>query len=174
MKRERAEERISDLLHWTWSCQLQLQRYGQSLRTEFSGGSSEDRRKVYSQTSYDEHMVLVAARHLLSALERAGTSLPRIALSDSNLEVLELLRNAYEHWPTERTKFRAGVKSGRGAVAELAQNHANARPWSVDLTPEGPVLARVVPLREFASALDQLEDELLKYEQHFSTASRPE
>jgi hypothetical protein len=70
----------------------------------------------------------------------------------------------YEHWPSERIAYRAGLKWKAKAGAKLAAQFPDARPWSVKFTSKGPVIADVVSLWEFKDALSHLEAELLAFE----------
>lgn len=160
-------ERLSDLLYWTWSCQIQLRRFLDSFAAQLPGFPLEtiDARRRAARAHYDEHVAFVAVRNLLRASERAGKSLPKVALPAASQAAVTALRNAYEHWPRERATHRAGRSSGTlGKLARLG-----ARPWTVGWSEaEGITLGSIVTLRDLEGALGSLEKELLALgvEQH--------
>ncbi len=165
MREEVFRQRLADLLHWTWSSSLQLDRYLDALSTEWSrAAAAADSRKAFSRTSLEEHLLVVTLRHLLEASDRAGSRFPSLGVEPRSRDALKLLRDAYEHWATEQPAYARGVKKQSGAVAELAKVDPSARPWLVKLTETGPVLAGTIPLRDIRGALEDLEAELLRLE----------
>ena len=144
------------LLHWTWSCQLQLRRLVASLRHELSGAfeSPIDQRKACSQTSLDQHLLFVAARHLLRELERAGKALPDSFLSEPIKSAMKTIRDAYEH------------PHDLGAATRTQLASLGAKPGVLQFGgQDGLVVGRVIVVRELHKALDTLERLVLDLQQ---------
>lgn len=171
------DESINDILHWTWSTRLQIRRLAQSVRSEFKALSWREgvrRRRRFSNTSYDEHILLVAAANL----ERAITNAPRalraeVTLPAHSRRALWLLRNIYEHWDELRRVYRGSSTALRGAALKLKTEFPNADPWSFTIDPKRGeiVLANVVPRTPMLGELRALEHRLLKVERkHRRTA----
>jgi hypothetical protein len=160
------EESIGDILHWAWSTRLQIRRLTQSLQSEFQflGARSFVVMKHSSNTSYDEHMVLVAAGNLHKALKRA----PKAVRIETRLSMkweraLCLLRNIYEHWDKFRSEYRSGSPLTR-AAQKLRSEFPGAEPWSFKIDPSSDdiVIANVVPLKPLWKELRFLEAHLLR------------
>jgi hypothetical protein len=139
-----------------------LDRYLEDLGTEWSRAASRPQPgREFSRTSFDEHILLIAVNQLLKASDRAGKHFPSLPVDARTRETLRLLRHAYEHWETEQPAYR-GLARSRGAIDKLAKTDPNARPWLVNLGPNGAVLAGTVPLDSLKAALHDLENALLK------------
>ena len=164
------EEVIGDLLHWSWSTRLQICRFSQGLRAELTESNSNSRlnsRRRFSATTYDEHMLVVAAANLQRALRKAKRTVREQAtLPESSQRALWLLRNMYEHWDELKRQFRAGSSQLKGAAQKLKKEFPSADPWSCTIDPKTKevVLADVVALQPFAAELRRLEARLLRLE----------
>ena len=163
-------EAINDILHWCWSTRLQIRRLRSSLQAEFSGWNGRPRvraRRKFSATSYDEHLVYVAAANLHRALE----SVPRVIRSEVRFakvpgRALRLLRDIYEHWDQLRRQLRGDPTKLRGAGAKLRRDFPGADPWSFTFDPRTGdiVLANVVEVKPLLKELRLLEARLLRRE----------
>lgn len=172
------EQAMSDLLHWSWSTRLQIRRLARSLRAEFDAWGGRPRlksRRCFSATSYDEHLVFVAAANLQRALESAPRPL-RGLTRGSNVpnRQLRLLRDIYEHWDQLRRQFRADPAKLRGAARRLRDEFPNADPWSFTFDPQTGdiVLAGVVGVKALLKELRLLEARVLRRERAGQKASR--
>jgi hypothetical protein len=160
------EELLAHAIHWTWSCKLQIVRYSEALQRELDskGIDQLERKKRCSETSLQEHMILVAARNLLRALNmlskvHSHLNLPRKLRGD-----LRQLRDIYEHWDEQIPCFRGGRSATSKSGGEFLSRNPLGRPFSVQFTKQGPIMAGVVTLRTFVRELDQLEKKLLRIE----------
>jgi hypothetical protein len=161
---------IQDLLHWSWSTRLQLARLGRSIQREFETWGRRPRvrsRRAFSKTSYDEHLVFVAAANLQRALDAA----PRAVRSDLKLtrksgRALRLLRDVYEHWDQLRREFRNSDGPVRGAAAKLIKEFPGDDPWSFTFhLATGEIgFANVVSAKDLLRELRLLEARLLRHE----------
>jgi len=164
------EEAINDILHWSWSTRLQMHRFGQSLRAEFKAWGARPQvraRRQFSSTSYDEHVLLVAAANLDRALRRAPKAVRLEAqLSESWRRALWLLRNIYEHWDQLRASYRSKGRQLRGGAQKLRAEFPKADPWSFTFDPTSGaiVMADVVPLAPLWKELRLLEARMLRLE----------
>lgn len=167
---DQLEESINDLLHWVWSTRLQIRRLSTSVRVEFKALNWRQgvrRRRKFSNTSYDEHILLVAAANLDRAIGEAPKSIrSQVGLPKSSRRALWLLRNIYEHWDQLRKAYRAGSGNLPAAAAKLKEEFPDADPWSITIEPASGeiVLANVVPLTPLVGELRGLELRLLKLE----------
>lgn len=121
---------------------------------------------AFAQTSFEEHLLVVALNNLVTAQGRAGAGVPRLRVDPKILRALQLLRDAYEHWDREQPAFARGVSPESGAVFKLRKLGPEARPWMVRPGEDGATLGGVISLSEMSAALDQLESELLAFEDH--------
>lgn len=174
---DRVSQALNDILHWSWATRLQIQRLARSLRTEFRALSTESRlkaRRCFSTTTYDEHLVFVAATNLQRAIDRAPREL-RSDVRQARLpsRELRLLRNVYEHWDELRQQLRAGATQRTGSAEKLLDEFPDADPWSFTFDPQTGeiVLAGVVQLRPLAKELRRLEARLLRRERARARAS---
>lgn len=164
------EESINDILHWSWSTRLQMRRFGQSLQAEFKAWGARPQvhaRRQFSSTSYDEHVLLVAAANLDRALRRASEAVRiQAQLSESWRRALWLLRNIYEHWDELRASYRSKGRQLRGAAQKLRAEFPKADPWSFTFDPATGtiVMADVVPLAALWKELRLLEARMLRLE----------
>lgn len=164
------KEAVSDILHWSWSTRLQMRRFAQSLRAEFKALGARPRvraRRQFSCTSYDEHVLLVAAANLDRALRRAPKAVRLEAqLSNSWRRALWLLRNIYEHWDELRASYRSKGRHLRGAARLLRAEFPKADPWSFTFDPASGaiVMADVVPLASLWKELRLLEARMFRLE----------
>jgi len=161
------QKALADLLHWVWSCRLQLKRLLHSVKEEGAVMDlPKDRhRQQFSQTSYDEHMAFVAFGDFSKALEQARPYFPSLSLSPERLKALCLLRNLYEHWNQHRDTFRspdlAKVRSGK----EFDSAFPAGKPWSLTIQPSGDILmADLVSLFALDQELQSLEAHLVELE----------
>jgi len=102
------EEILAETLHWTWSVQIQINRFWKSLQNELNSGkvAKLDIMKMCSITSYDEHMILVAARNLIRAVKMIEKVAPSITIDQDLRDDLKELRDIYEHWDETRNCLR--------------------------------------------------------------------
>lgn len=163
-------EAMGDVLHWIWSTCLQIRRLRQSLRAEFQAwgdGGRLQKRRAFSSTSYDEHLLFIAAANLDRAIAGAPKTIRREAqLPKSTRRALSLLRNVYEHWDELRRQYRMGTANLRGAARKLKDEFPTADPWSFSFDPRNGdiILADVVALKPLFQQLRLLEASLLRHE----------
>ena len=182
-----AEEALSDVLHWSWSTRLQIDRLRQDVSVEFAAWSAKHphrARRAFSATSCDEHLLLVCAANLDRALDRVPKNLRRqLSISKQSRRALWLLRNIYEHWDELRRHLRAGTSDSKGTIAKLRKEFPAADPWSftIDHRADEIVLADIVALRALLKELRGLEAGVLRLERsrkrdragHSEKASKP-
>ena len=167
------EEAVNDLLHWSWSTRLQIDRLTQAVRAEFKAMGwrhGVKRRRRFSNTSYDEHILLVAAANLDRAIRKVPKAIHReVTLPESPRRALWLLRNIYEHWDELGRLYRGGSGALRGAALKLKTEFPKADPWSFTIDPMTGeiVLADVIPLTPLAVELKALETRTLRLERKF-------
>jgi hypothetical protein len=168
------EEAVEGALHWSYCTRFQIERFTQNLRQELgallSTKSRLRQRRRSSDTSYDEHLVFIAAVNL----ERAVSALPRqlrrqVQTPAVSRQVLRSLRNVYEHWTESRPHYyRAGGRHTKNAPAasKLQKQFPNAEPWTSTFDPKSDdvTLAGVVPLTPLMKELRQFEARLLRFE----------
>lgn len=159
-------EATTDLMHWIWSCQLQIHRFHESTHLEFAGGddANRDMRRVYSRASLDEHLLMVVGGQFVRAVERARVHYPHFLLGSSEYTALTLLRNIYEHWDETRDMFRDSSIPKKKSSKTFTENFPQGRPWSVTYTSDGPLLSGVVLTRDLLNELNRLECEVLALE----------
>lgn len=156
---------FNDILHWSWSTRLQVDRLKRSLAEEIAAWGRGQRvraRRAFSASSYDEHQVLVAARNLLRAFERAARPLrPVAALPEHHAKALHLLRDVYEHWEQSRRQL-AGAAPLTKAAEKLKSAYPGAEPWSLTYDPRtgAVVLCALVDLESLVPELRSLEARL--------------
>lgn len=174
------EEAINDVLHWSWSTRLQMGRFGQSLGGELDAWAKGPRirgRRQSSGTSYDEHVLLVAAANLDRALRRAPKPvLVEAKLPESWRRALRLLRNIYEHWDDLRAAYRSKGRQLCGSAEKLRTEFPRADPWSFSFDPKNGevVIASVVPLGPLCRELRLLEARMLRLERRRKRAQSRE
>jgi hypothetical protein len=159
------EQALNDARHWAWGTATQLARFRRNLKAELKAFTlpSDRRSRVFSRTSFDEHMLLVAAGQLQKALKSARNHFPHLALSGDLEKALRLLRNIYEHWDALRESFRTPDRERVRSARQFSIDFPEGQPWSVDFMPNGDiVLAKVVSLRMLASELGRLQRQLSK------------
>lgn len=172
------ERAVKDLLHWVWSCQLQIARFTQDLTTEWNEAvaaeTDVEARKRFSKTTFDEHMVFVAARHVLRAVEQVGEAGLQEQLPDENLtRAIELLRNIREHWDEQRERFSDPDAELERSGKRFAELYPDANPWSSTITAKGYLkLGDVVSVDELMDALNRLEEVGLSIEERNSEESK--
>jgi hypothetical protein len=123
-------------------------------------------RRTFSTTTYDEHLVVVAAANLDKALERCPRRLRAVLqISSNETRALRLLRNIYEHWDELRDPYRREGEL-RASAKKLHDEFPGADPWSIIVDPDTNEisLAAVVPLRAFTKELRRLEARVLRAE----------
>lgn len=169
---DQVEQAIQDLLHWSWSTRLQIGRLSRSIRNEFVAAGSRPRvriRRACSRTSYDEHLVFVAAANLQRALDAVPRALrPDVQMAKVPRRALRLLRDVYEHWDQLRREFRNNHRAVRGAAGKLAKEFPGADPWSFtfELATGDIVFSNVVVAKDLIRELRLLEARLLRRERH--------
>lgn len=163
-------EALGDVLHWSWSTRLQMDRLRQGVAAECAAWGAKNphrARRAFSVTSCDEHLLLVCAANLDRALDRLPKGLRRqLSVTKETRRALLLLRNIYEHWDQLRRHLRAGTSDAKGTIAKLRKEFPAADPWSftIDHQKDEIVLADVVALRTFLKELRKLEARVLRQE----------
>lgn len=175
---DRVSEASNDILHWSWATRLQIRRLARSLRAEFQAFSTDSRleaRRRFSTTTYDEHLVFVAATNLQRAIDQAPKALrSEVKRAQLPSRELRLLRNVYEHWDQLRQQLRPDATHRTGSAAKLLDEFPDADPWSFTFDPQTGeiVLADVVHLHPLAKELGRLEARLLRHERARARADR--
>ena len=151
---------LDDVLHWIWSCQLQIERLRQDLRDELGGAYAKgegpiEGRKRFSRTSLDEHLLLVTARNVFRALDQDKKLSKRLETNSATRNAITYLRNIYEHWDDHDK----GLSFGK-----FKEAFPEARPRSLTIKRDDLMLAGVVSLRQFSDDLKALEAEILGLE----------
>lgn len=164
---------IVDTLHWLWSLQLQIRRLAESTRLEWSGSfdTSGDPRRLFSQTSLDEHLVLVVGRNLVRALAQLRKKQPDVGLGKDVESVIHRLRDVYEHWDENVPPFDCGSKDKSRGIRALNAVYPDAKPWTITYEGDGPVIGGVLSLKDLIAQLDALECILLKLEKQSRAVS---
>src|SRR5215216_6093542 len=105
---EPESEALNDVLHWLWATRTQIRRLTEGIRTELTSNQLRalSRRRTFSQTSLDEHLLLVCAGQFEKAARTAREYFPEVNLSAPLQVALRHLRNVYEHWEQHRDTFR--------------------------------------------------------------------
>jgi hypothetical protein len=155
---ERQIAAIGELLHRIWSCRLQLERLIESTHLEWSGGvefDSLEQGRRFSRTSYDEHLVLVAGRHLVVAVEIVGSICPQFHFDPKMARQLTLMRNIHEHWDDPLSGRR--LKS----LEKFEQEFPSARARSISYSPTDWIIGDVISMGEISKVLDNLESAAL-------------
>jgi hypothetical protein len=157
-------------LYWIWSCRLQIKRLGNSTLAEWDSSykTAIERRRVFSATSYDQHLVLVAGRNLLKSLEIVERHFPELSLEIREGALIKHLRNMHEHWEDHQaSSLGIEIPASRAKQTINTQKEVErlgAKAWSIRYGPEGPVLGDVIILRDFIQRLEELEYSLLRQE----------
>jgi len=99
-------EFTNDVLHWLWSWRLQVERHAESTSNDGQGSTPVQKRRSFSKTSYDEHMLTVVGAHLMKAIQRAEAELGELLFDNEAVSALPLLRNLYEHWASRPQRER--------------------------------------------------------------------
>jgi hypothetical protein len=169
-------EALNDVLYWSWSIRLQGERLRSDLSLEVSRGGELRRlaaRRLFSQTSCDEHLLLVCAANLERALLKVPKRYRRdLYVTKDSRRALWLLRNVYEHWDELKRHLRAGTDDAKGTLAKLRKEFPQADPWSFTINPANNtiVLADVVDLNALTLELRRLEASVLRLERARSRA----
>lgn len=164
------EEIFKDLLHWSWSVRLQIERLSRDIPQELNPWCSETHYKLrrnFSKTSCDEHLLLVVATNLDRALNRLSKKDSRtLKISDDSRRALRLLRNVYEHWDIFRGQLRKDEEEFDGALAKLRSEFPDADPWSITIDRENDdlIIADVIALKPLVKELRRLEARILRLE----------
>jgi hypothetical protein len=156
-------ERSDDLLHWIWSWNVQVSRLKESTSVDGQGTTPTERRRAYSRTSLDEHLLVVVGGHVVTSLRRFG-EVHLDLLDPDHLQALQLLRNLYEHWDEQRDTFRKPdvprVKSGK----TFSEKFPEGRPYSITYASNDWILGGVVPISVISLALAEIEQAVIKLE----------
>jgi hypothetical protein len=158
---DREWETTNDVRYWSYCTLAQAGRLVRSFAAEMPWNSSGRRivmERRFSETSYDEHCLVVAATNLDRALRRAHRKLRQTAITDVTRRALQLLRNVYEHWDELRASYRQG-NAKQGAALKLSQEFPGVEPWSLVFNPDdGDVaIAGLISLRSLVKDLRTLE-----------------
>lgn len=157
-------EITNDVLHWIWSWRIQVERHADSTHRDGVGSTPLERRRAFSRTSYDEHMLTVVGSQLIKAIRRAEAQFEESLFDGEAAPALTLLRNIYEHWDEQRPAFAdpgiPKVKSGKN----FAELFPHGRPWSVTYVDNDLVLGEVVSIHSVTIELDDVESRILTLE----------
>jgi len=160
-------EALNDVLHWLWATRTQIRRLTKGVRTELMCDAPLElhRRRTFSRTSLDEHLLLVSAGQLEKVIQAAQQHFPMIMLPAVLQVSLRHLRNVYEHWEQHRDAFRLpGVPKNRSGKA-FATEFPSGEPWAIEIYPGRDLLvAKVVSLRSLVRELRRLERIVLDLE----------
>jgi len=124
-------------------------------------------RRAFSRTSYDEHLVFVAAANLQRAMDRTPRRLRReFALAELESRHLQLLRDVYEHWDQLRPQLRDPTRKLTGAALRLHEEFPKADPWALTFDPAtGEItLCDVVSLEALERQIRSVEARIIRYE----------
>jgi hypothetical protein len=155
---EKRKRDCFDLLHWLWSCETQGQRLAASntaLWKALSGPEAAPR--LHSQVHMDEHLLLVAMRNFLRALDRMPEMKASFALDPKTARAIEMLRDIYEHWDQYVDLHRAKTPFPKRSGKAFEEAYPERQPWSMVYGEDGPVLAGVIVLRDFFDSLGRFE-----------------
>jgi hypothetical protein len=158
---DREWETTTDLRYWAFCTRMQAGRLCRSFNAEMpwsSTGRVLVMERRFSETSYDEHCLVVAATNLDRALRRAPRMLRQTAVKGETRRALQLLRNVYEHWDELRACYRQG-NTKRGAARKLSQEFPGVEPWTLVFQPDDGdlVIAGLISIRLFCKDLRTLE-----------------
>ncbi len=156
MKTEKGQV-LDELLHWIWSWHLQLKRLADSTRLDGSGATDIDRRRSFSATSLDQHVLLVVGRNLIRAYEAAQPNLISFGHTQQNTEKLVLLRNLYEHWNEQQPTFRPGGPEKKLSGKVFSNKYPTNNPWSITYASNDWLIGGVLPLNEVTLEFTALE-----------------
>lgn len=118
-------EKIGQLYLWSFGALLAAERFKVSVATgnqQPIGVAGEHHLAV----TFDQESFVRALDHLLTAHSRLSKE-DRQAIAEPPADlgrVVKVLRNAYEHWPTER-------REGGRRREDLARINPNSEPWSL-------------------------------------------
>lgn len=161
--------RSSDLLHWIWSWRVQFDRLRESTYKDGFGKSLDVKRRSFSRTSLDEHLLAVVGGHLVKAMDEFGSGLPVHALAPAHLEALRLLRNLYEHWDEQRESLRDPEKQLERSAKTFSELFPEGRPFSITYAANDWLLGGVVPLQGVTGATAGLAEAILELEREART-----
>jgi hypothetical protein len=121
----------TDVLHWSWSLLLQIQRFMESEAEAWSAtpASAAEYAKRMSAEEYDEHMIFIAGNNLITAAKRAREHFPEIEEGAEVERAIHLLRNVYEHWEETRSTFFDPTVPKKRSSKNLREEFPAARPW---------------------------------------------
>lgn len=158
---DRVWEAASDVRYWSFCTRMQAGRLLRSFAAEMpwsSRGRSIVMERRFSETSYDDHCLAVAATNLDRALRRAHRKFRQSAITEETRRALQLLRDVYEHWDVLRACYRQGnIK--RGAALKLSQEFPGVEPWTLVFNTDDAdvVIAGLVSVRSLIKDLRTLE-----------------
>jgi hypothetical protein len=156
------------VLHWLWATRTQIRRLTEGLRAELTQTEPRalQRRRRFSLTSLEEHLLLVCAGQFETAVKSARQYFPQIDLPTPLKVALRDLRNVYEHWDHQRDAFRLPNVVKERSGKSFAANFPNGEPWAIDIYPgRDIVIAKVVSLRSLARELRRVEQTVLSLEE---------
>jgi hypothetical protein len=141
---------IEDVRHWLWTCQLQVERLisDEAHIVEALTGATDvtashaslARGRAFSQTAADEHFLVVAGAHVVTALRSAAPLSAELVLRADVADALEVLRNLLEHWDEQRADFSNQVIDKRRSGLTYEQKWPGGTPWSTSWGEQGWVL----------------------------------
>jgi hypothetical protein len=158
---DREWETTSDVRYWAFCARTQAARLCRSFSAEMPWSSTGRRiviERRFSETSYDEHCLAVAAANLDRALRRAPRKLRQTALKDETRRAVQLLRNVYEHWDELRACYRQG-NAKKGAALRISKEFPGVEPWTLVFQPDDGdlVMAGLISIRSLVRDLRTLE-----------------
>jgi hypothetical protein len=158
---DREWEATSDVRYWAFCTRKQAGRLLLSFAAEMPwrhDGRRIVQERRFSETSYDEHCLAVAATNLHRALRRAPRKFRQAAITEETRRALQLLRDVYEHWDALRICYRQG-NTKRGAALKLSQEFPGVEPWTLVFNPDdgSVVVAGIVSVQSLIADLRVLE-----------------
>jgi hypothetical protein len=152
--------RIGDALHWLGAAEVQARRFLDAFernRAERSQriGANDWRRGLYST---EAHFLLVAIKHLATALDRLPEALRAPRLSHDLRTAADLLRNVLEHWDEQRAAFSdSAIKKDRSGK-RFNELFPEFTPWSFGWSNAPGQGTRIGGAFHVEGALDEMQE----------------
>ena len=161
---ERTSKRLSDLNHWVWAAQMQLERFKESFNQEFGSTADVDvdqSGRIYSNTSADIYLVCLVTYQVVKALQKMPKSSKLHAPDSRTALALRLLRNVHEHWDvTKRVTYvptPADVSRLPRASRAFVQAFPGVNPFTLTIDQYGTSIAGLVNVNSLWNTLNGLE-----------------
>jgi hypothetical protein len=152
-------QQFADALHWINAAQVQLERFATAFEESQTAlrqplGPGAWRRGMYSA---DAHLLLVAMRHVNTALDRIDDRFEVPALSDGLKTSTRLLRNILEHWDEQRDSFSTAGASKVQSGKRFADRFPDSTPWSFSFSGDAEIGLRIGGAFSVVDAQRELE-----------------